>query len=41
LKKVEKMGWFWFVGFGDLFEGRRERELKLIVLQTFPPNPFF
>lgn len=42
LVKQVKTGWFWVVGFGDIFEGEKgERVKKLIVLQTFPPNPLF
>ena len=35
------MGWFWFVGFGDLFEGRRERELKINCSPNLSTQPIF
>jgi hypothetical protein len=39
-KKSFQTGWFWVVGFGGSLRGRRESAQKLMVLQTFPPNPF-
>jgi hypothetical protein len=39
-EKNVSTGWFWVVGFGGKLRGRRESVQKLMVLQTFPPNPF-